>query len=528
MLEYQVHKYTFDNLVDLMIEGNAEARAQAIRDKDNLKYFENYFEELNARTIVVEDPYIDRGYMEDYAGYYSRCFGRYRRRCKRLHFFDDKVSTSLVESLLQDLLEHPPVDGEAQKSLQDAYLGFLVVKPLPYTIIGRTCLSTYPSDGGARCYPTSRRYTANLFGIELTVASLAFQEQDRTISACATSALWSLLQASSVLFQHKELSPVEITTAAATRFPTETRAMPTGGLDAVQMADVIRSAGLEPVHVDVQDGDYLLKSTLYAYLSAGIPVVLCLDLMTSDGIKKRNLHAVAVTGFRIGQEVVPCNCGDGCGFLLKASQIKEIYAHNDQVGPFARMCFDSLGAEKNPDDLYAATTLITPVGKEETKASQPLYMILPLYHKIRIPFREVFLTTHEFDLNFRLYWPDELKRDLVWEIILTELNVFKKELLLGREGIAVNRQQVLLRRLPRYMWRSVASFNGKRCLELLFDATDIEQGRLFVAPVEYDEELTKGLTNISEMLFQKLGPTFAEERAGAIFDYYRPKSPTSP
>ena len=33
------------------------------------------------------------------------------------------------------------------ETLQKNYLGFIVVKPLPSTVVGRTCLKTYDDDG---------------------------------------------------------------------------------------------------------------------------------------------------------------------------------------------------------------------------------------------------------------------------------------------------------------------------------------------------------------------------------------------
>ncbi len=76
MLTYKVYHYKFDKLVALMCE-HKDTKSACVERKDNLKYFKKYFEEVQAGTIVKEFPYIDRGFMEDYAGYYSRCFHRY-------------------------------------------------------------------------------------------------------------------------------------------------------------------------------------------------------------------------------------------------------------------------------------------------------------------------------------------------------------------------------------------------------------------------------------------------------------------
>ncbi len=60
-------------------------------------------------------------------------------------------------------------------------------------------------------------------------------------AACASSALWSVLNGTGQLFQHQALSPVEITKAAALHTRLENRDFPAGdGLTSNQIADAIR------------------------------------------------------------------------------------------------------------------------------------------------------------------------------------------------------------------------------------------------------------------------------------------------
>jgi hypothetical protein len=177
--------------------------------KLHIRYFGDYFNEIGAHTLVVENEYVDHDYSEDHAEYYVRCFKEYKRKCTRLHVFKSDFIKADLSSLLQGNEGRLSVD-----LLQESYLGFIVIKPLPKTVIGRTCLKTYPSDG-PRYFPITRSYTANLFGINLKVeSSLAFQEQDTVVAACATSALWSIFQGTGKLFQHAIPSPSVITKAA--------------------------------------------------------------------------------------------------------------------------------------------------------------------------------------------------------------------------------------------------------------------------------------------------------------------------
>src|SRR6185437_7191964 len=151
---------------------------------------------------VYEAPYIDRHFSEDFGGYYVRCFGQYRKQCARIHFFGSDFSQQRVEQLLVALTPSKDISDELN------YLGFVVVKPLPETVVGRTCLKQQQA---LPKFPTLRQQKVNFFGIDLEFDSLPFQEQDNEVAACATSALWSVLQGTAKLFEHKILTPLEIT-----------------------------------------------------------------------------------------------------------------------------------------------------------------------------------------------------------------------------------------------------------------------------------------------------------------------------
>ena len=157
-------------------------------------------------------------------------------------------------------------------------MGFVVVKPLPETIIGRTCLVTYGSDKNRRHFEAVRDYEANLFGITLKIKSLAYQEQDTVVAACATSALWSVFNSTGRLFQHQIMSPVEISEVACANLPFESRFFPNPGLSPAQMAQAIRSIGLEPYLITAQN-QAVLKSAVYAYLKCKIPMLLGVQII---------------------------------------------------------------------------------------------------------------------------------------------------------------------------------------------------------------------------------------------------------
>jgi hypothetical protein len=52
-----------------------------VERKLHAEYFREYFAEIEARTIVVEQEYVDHDFLEDFAAYYARCFASYSRYC---------------------------------------------------------------------------------------------------------------------------------------------------------------------------------------------------------------------------------------------------------------------------------------------------------------------------------------------------------------------------------------------------------------------------------------------------------------
>jgi hypothetical protein len=400
-----------------------------------------------------------------------------------------------------------PASAFNAKRLQDGYLGFVVVKPLPQTIIGRTCLITYPADGGRRSFPILRNYPVNLFGFTLSVASLAFQEQDTVVAACATSALWSCFQGTGKLFQHAIPSPVEITKAATDHVPeslpaNSARALPNSGLTATQMALAIRNVGLEP-YIAKTTSPYNLNSILYAYLRCKIPPILAFHLYDLVGGAEAQMgaHAVAVTGFSTG---IPDPTPFGpSGFLLRATRIDKIYAHDDQVGPFARM--EHVFATRP----YLATSW---QGQGHVEA-RPWFLLLPLYHKIRIPFETIHDAVLVLDAvleQARSNAYPTLPRP-EWDIYLTTVNEFKSDVLdTMRSLLGSAVEHSLTVDLPRFLWRVTARCGSDHHLDLLFDATGIAQHQLLVHVVEARPELPALIAACSGFVKGQLGNRQAE------------------
>ena len=393
-------------------------------------------------------------------------------------------------------------------ALQDAYLGFVVVKPLPFTVVGRTCLSVYPNDGAIeRRYPVTCKERVNLFGLPLEVDTLPFQEQDRDIAACATSALWSVFYATGRRFQHAIPSPVQITKAATQRAGYDERVLPNGkGLNNRQIADAIRSVGLEPATIGLgienkpggalrsaQERTALLKIATAAYLAAGIPCLLLgqvRDKTPKNDGPILGSHARAVAGYRF-EQIEPTAYGK-TGILFSATQMTHLYAHDDQVGPFARM--------KLLDNALLDSAQVNDKGERYKRVVDPQTLVVPLYNKIRIPFHQIMQIAINIDmlinnLQAATTHSAHLNKKLVWDLQLMRLEDYRASL---RDAPidAAAKLRILTRSLPRFLWVLTAnSSNQQKLFELLFDPTDLLQGRLFLDVVGHEETVFQFLVS---------------------------------
>src|SRR5260221_8013242 len=64
-----------------------------------VQYLSQYAEMLGASTVVVEEHYIDRHYVEEYASYYSRMLSPPPNAVQRFHLFSRRFSSTDLNDL---------------------------------------------------------------------------------------------------------------------------------------------------------------------------------------------------------------------------------------------------------------------------------------------------------------------------------------------------------------------------------------------------------------------------------------------
>ena len=221
----------------------------------------------------------------------------------------------------------------------------------------------------------------------MSVRGLAFQQQDRAVAACATTAIWTALQRVCRHDGARAPTPSAITEAAVRNFIAQGRPFPSPGLTIEQICEALRGFEFAPELFKVGASPKRFRLLLQAYVRSGIPVILGLR-----GEGEDIGHAVTVVGYREDPAADLSFEVDGTNFDVSNLGFEKIYIHDDRYGPYARARL----VEKS-----------TPVkkGKKTTPAPEPDFKMLidnlneewkvevavvPLYPKLRTTAAELF------------------------------------------------------------------------------------------------------------------------------------------
>ena len=486
--------------------------------KLNFLFLCSYLQEIKAAYIVHELTYVDEDFLQDHSAYYAKCYESYPRHCQRLHFFRDGFTKENFEELLTEDFpgsksQKNSKSKEKVKVLNDVYIGFIVIRQIATCRIGRTCLATYNEEtqsGGKRYYSTAHIYHANLFGIPLTVKTLAFQEQDHGVAACATSALWSALNATGRYFHHTIPSPVEIT-ETANEVHSFSRKFPSEGLNSWQMLHVLHKYGIQPVVCNIDRDMAHFLGHIYAYARCSLPIILNMGLFSekeseygATKFKYLGDHSVVVSGYAIDEQeskaplAIDSDVGNHSVLNLYAENINRIYAHDDGVGPFSRIfIYDSRGKKGSMIRTRLMAELQDETQKkfvesagfflqsginndlEDAKLRIGIHKvhIVPIHYSMRLTFDDI---TKICTLFYAEYLMMGCSMGLIdsWDIYITPVNKFKKRIF--RSDIQFSgdlRKSILTSPFPKYLW-VVSGYqcnekNKMEVLRLVFDATDI-------------------------------------------------------
>lgn len=375
-----------------LISGNFEDSHNPIRSISGpqAEYLLCYAKGLKARHYLLEKAYFDNDFLAEFAAYYSTSARNYSNRCKRVHFFTEGYSEQLFHAALGG-------DEDARQSLQDQYLGFSVIRPIPVTPIGRTVLKWFPNTRDSERVTTpSRTYNVHICGLPLKVEGLAWQQQDAAVAACATVGLWSILHSSAFDDSHFIPTTVEITRAAE---GFGARPFPSSGLTLEQIQEAIKQLRLAPIRDtgSLKGGHFSREefaNTCSSFIRSGYPVLLGCKLMgVSANGEWESLggHAVCAVGIREAEEI-----SAGVDVVKQDAEVTTFYVHDDNIGPNVRFrLIDIVPDASTPNLKIAALERAQPdyLAEDEKDSSQrlliPHALVIAVHENLRITPRAI-------------------------------------------------------------------------------------------------------------------------------------------
>ncbi|WP_223434685.1 MULTISPECIES: hypothetical protein [unclassified Pseudomonas] len=538
MTPYLVSEFAKPTLTNLVRECFGDDFPD-IFSKDQVDYLFTYLTCLDAKTVLLEFNYVDKDYLEDFSRYYVKRFGNDGHKCARLHFFSSSVDHRTITSILQRGKDA----GSEIDDLNKSYLGFMVIKPLPRTFIGKTCLKVMPDElSENKCKRRlAREYTVDLFGISLKVESIAFQEQDKVVAACATTAIWASLHALKLRNTRSIHSCSEITINAINHVEDSSNSFPSQQLSNKQ---ILRSLDVEGLRyhaksMEAPDQAYFLQSII-AHIDSSLPMILTgevfshvttiatlpavnadVDTATAPVIPLGASETQDLTDSGGGQTAKPVFRARGghaiCVVGYKVDQDEEVlYVHDDRLGPYARAKLISIddytlieGAA--PREIKWALGLQRMKNKDEWEEPHELitpdFSVVPCDRKARLPFLYVYETCQVIvkELKNMAMAGGEQLSSLSQKIELREISDIRREVLEHeptattlegngfrtvtpeeREAWQVEKVEFLTTSYARLQW--VVSFNwlGAPLFKVLIDASEIPQGNAVSAILAYD------------------------------------------
>ncbi|WP_175772933.1 hypothetical protein [Paraburkholderia phenazinium] len=475
--------------------------------KKQIDYLFRYLSDLGTKSVLLECEYVDKDFLEDYSRFYVKRFNSLGAKCARLHFFSQDVDHRKIEEILA------AADDGAIKALQAAYLGFIVVKPLPKTFIGKTCLRRYDHLTEALGVRTlTRRYEVNLFGLPLFVDTIAFQEQDKVVSACATTSIWSALNALPWRSVRAIPSCSEITTSAINFIDGSSNSFPNKELSNKQ---ILRALDVEGLRHHMQSLEAVSQreffETIKCYIDSGLPLILGTDVYAVDDggkLARKGGHAVTVLGYKFtGEASMPTKT-----FSRLQLSDDALYLHDDRLGPFARARFaaitpsgegepsiqwglvvqekDDRGEWQAPHELLHLKELI--VASDRKVRLPPFFAINTANTVIHVYEKEVQRIAVEND-NTEI---SALLNQLSYDVRLEEIATLKRHFMKDArdqaftdeegheltaesheiEALKSERIRFLTGSFSRFQWVVTFKYRTHRAFKMLIDATDIPQG----------------------------------------------------
>lgn len=337
--------------------------------------------QCGCKTVLVQDPILDKEYQSEFKAFYSTTFVEHSRYSKRLHFFS--LTANAEESPLSFIdRAYAAWDRNGNPVQTTDYLGFVTLRPIKSCPIGRTVLAAPVSCSYLTVKDTFR---TTLAGRTFHVLGAPFMQQDSAVAACAHISLWMGLRARRRRDGRDAFTIAQIASYAAEGLVFG-RILPSAGMALNNMMTVLENLGYHghleniskrpggnPTPAGKREHREKLITALYPYLESGIPVIALF------GSSKEFMHSVVLVGHgwdaiddshRASVRSIKISDKRQLDLYTPSAWISELYANNDNAGPYRKI--ETSGSDYSIENIKSIIPLLP---KEVYLSAESAYLV---------------------------------------------------------------------------------------------------------------------------------------------------------
>lgn len=411
-------------------------------------------EQNGCTDVIIEEDYIDKDYLDEFSLFYSTTFKTYGRFCTRLHFFKGDLIKSLGISGGSGKIED--LTAVDRNTLQNAYLGFMIIRPIEKNKLGRTVIRPYIKNDNEEFVLSRTSCEVNLHGINLIAKGMPFMHQDTQAGVCASASQWMLARYAHERFGFKRHTLPNIT-AFANRFLNVSRPFPaTKGLNVCQIVSSLIQMDFAPIVYDKESkhSGSELEEIVYHYLESELPVILILNIR----------HVCLVIGHDFMPQIKPRKKNKR--IKKNSDYIHHLIVHDDELGPYLRMPMKNSNVKNanffnTEDPALFRTSYTTPYSFSQNVSS----VIVPSFKKIYIESvivenyvqniltgqNPLFTQLLQF-IKDQTFLPSLLENQIIIRTFFIKSNDYKEKIAKISALSLQIRQLYLNMKMPKFIW----------------------------------------------------------------------------
>jgi hypothetical protein len=368
--------------------GQVEARLNA--SQENSRITQNllrHLKELGAKSVLIEEEYLDRDFSEAYSGFYSKLFKRHSKLCFRLLFFSEALAAAMSN-------EDPKVQATSLEEIgKQGFLGQVILRPIHKAPIAQAVLRPPPSPIGLETHLLVKSpIHVHSTGATFVVQAIPMTQQDQRVGACAQAAIWTCVRHFHFRHSGPWVSMLGVNDAAMARAQwSVSSTIPNGSefLSLNEMVSALHAVGRKPLTYlaekqnPPQWTNLRPADVINRYVDSGIPVIVGLQF-------GRMGHAIVATGqvFANQPQTMPLPAKP-----TRAEYCAAFLINDDQQGPNLRM-------PVQPG---------SPFGETPYSLQQVYFLIIGLPDKVYFPAEKAEELAWDILRDYELEWPDFVK-----------------------------------------------------------------------------------------------------------------------